>query len=53
VKAGIPVWAGGVSDGFQPVPEASAALLDGLDDLILMRCGCAHPMHMTVEQSLA
>jgi len=39
---------------FSRLPEASAALLDGLDDLILDALrDVPHPMHMTVEQSLA
>jgi len=39
---------------FSRLPEASAALLEGLDDLILDALrDVPHPMHMTVEQSLA
>ncbi|HTA60102.1 MAG TPA: bifunctional riboflavin kinase/FAD synthetase [Candidatus Baltobacteraceae bacterium] len=39
---------------FSKLPEASAALLEGLDDLILDALrDVPHPMHMTVEQSLA
>jgi len=39
---------------FSRLPEASAALLQGLDDLILDALrDVPHPMHMTVEQSLA
>jgi len=39
---------------FSKLPEESAALLEGLDDLILDALrDVPHPMHMTVEQSLA
>src|SRR5215469_8716300 len=39
---------------FSKLPETSAALLEGLDDLILDALrDVPHPMHMTVEQSLA
>jgi riboflavin kinase/FMN adenylyltransferase len=39
---------------FSKLPESSAALLEGLDDLILDALrDVPHPMHMTVEQSLA
>jgi phosphoribosyl 1,2-cyclic phosphate phosphodiesterase len=39
---------------FSRLPESSAALLEGLDDLILDALrDVPHPMHMTVEQSLA
>jgi phosphoribosyl 1,2-cyclic phosphate phosphodiesterase len=39
---------------FSRLPEESAALLEGLDDLILDALrDVPHPMHMTVEQSLA
>ncbi len=39
---------------FSKLPEASAALLEGLDDLILDALrDVPHPMHMTVEQALA
>jgi phosphoribosyl 1,2-cyclic phosphate phosphodiesterase len=39
---------------FSKLPDASAALLEGLDDLILDALrDVPHPMHMTVEQSLA
>jgi riboflavin kinase/FMN adenylyltransferase len=39
---------------FSRLPEASAGLLEGLDDLILDALrDVPHPMHMTVEQSLA
>jgi riboflavin kinase/FMN adenylyltransferase len=39
---------------FSKLPEKSAALLEGLDDLILDALrDVPHPMHMTVEQSLA
>jgi phosphoribosyl 1,2-cyclic phosphate phosphodiesterase len=39
---------------FSRLPDASAALLEGLDDLILDALrDVPHPMHMTVEQSLA
>src|SRR5258707_37364 len=39
---------------FRRLAEESAALLDGLDDLILDALrDVPHPMHMTVEQSLA
>jgi phosphoribosyl 1,2-cyclic phosphate phosphodiesterase len=39
---------------FSKLPKASAALLEGLDDLILDALrDVPHPMHMTVEQSLA
>jgi phosphoribosyl 1,2-cyclic phosphate phosphodiesterase len=39
---------------FSKLPEESAALLKGLDDLILDALrDVPHPMHMTVEQSLA
>jgi phosphoribosyl 1,2-cyclic phosphate phosphodiesterase len=39
---------------FSRLPEASAALLEGLDDLIVDALrDVPHPMHMTVEQSLA
>ena len=39
---------------FSRLPESSAALLKGLDDLILDALrDVPHPMHMTVEQSLA
>ncbi len=38
---------------FSKLPEASAALLEGLDDLILDALrDVPHPMHMTVEQAL-
>jgi len=39
---------------FSKLPEKSAALLEGLDDLILDALrDVPHPMHMTVEQALA
>lgn len=39
---------------FSRLPEASTALLEGLDDLIVDALrDVPHPMHMTVEQSLA
>jgi len=39
---------------FSRLPDSSAALLEGLDDLILDALrDVPHPMHMTVEQSLA
>lgn len=39
---------------FSRLPEASVPLLEGLDDLILDALrDVPHPMHMTVEQSLA
>jgi phosphoribosyl 1,2-cyclic phosphate phosphodiesterase len=39
---------------FSRLPDASAALLEGLDDLIVDALrDLPHPMHMTVEQSLA
>lgn len=39
---------------FSKLPDSSAALLEGLDDLILDALrDVPHPMHMTVEQSLA
>ncbi|HKE09068.1 MAG TPA: bifunctional riboflavin kinase/FAD synthetase [Candidatus Acidoferrum sp.] len=39
---------------FSKLPKASATLLEGLDDLILDALrDVPHPMHMTVEQSLA
>ncbi len=39
---------------FSKLPEASAALLQGLDDLIVDALrDVPHPMHLTVEQSLA
>src|SRR6266852_5911824 len=39
---------------FSRLPDASAELLEGLDDLILDALrDVPHPMHMTVEQSLA
>src|SRR5246127_5602240 len=39
---------------FSRLPESSAALLEALDDLILDALrDVPHPMHMTVEQSLA
>jgi len=39
---------------FSKLPETSAVLLEGLDDLILDALrDVPHPMHMTVEQSLA
>jgi len=39
---------------FSSLPETSAALLDGLDDLIIDALrDIPHPMHQTVEQALA